>query len=136
MPYTPTRLAPDAEALAVSILKAGGIPHASTEAPANLYTVLPWVVLYRFGGLSTDPRLFDRATVQVQCWGASRELAADLAETCRALLFLAAQQQEAHDGAYLNRFTEALAPVEVRTAGQPDRTWRFDATYSLRVRNS
>lgn len=136
MPYTPVRLTPDAEALVIAILKAGSVPKVSTEAPANLYTVLPYVVAYRFGGSSDHLRLRDRATFQVQAWGASRELAADLAETCRVLLFQAALKQQTVVGVagYVNRFTEVSAPAEIRTADQPDRTWRFDATYSLRIR--
>lgn len=136
MPYTPTRLTPDAERLARDILLAGGIPKVSTQGPANIELIVPYVVLYRFGGSSEDLRLSDRATVQVQCWGASRVLAADLAETCRVLLFQAAQVQAAYNGAYLNRFVEVLAPFEIRTADQPDRTWRFDASYQLRVRRT
>lgn len=133
-PYTVRRWAPDVEAITLDVLRAGGVPRCSTEVPANLYTILPYVVAYRAAGASGQPRLSDRALIHVQAWGASRESAADLAETCRVLLWEAAHAQAAHSGGYVNRLREDLAPAEVRTGDQPDRTWRFDAEYTITVR--
>lgn len=133
MVYTPVRVTPDAEKMLIAVLTAGTV-RCSTDPPANLYTVLPYTVAYRFGGLSVDPRFVDRATCHLQCYGSSRDIASDLAETCRVLLFRAWRSGIAYGGARVSKFNEVLAPFGVPDPSMPDRVWRFDATYSLRVR--
>lgn len=136
MPYTPVRLTPDAEALVSAILKAGTVPKVFTSAPSSIYSTLPVVVAYRFGGTSDDLRLADRASMHLQCFGSSREVAADLAETCRVLLFRAGLTQTPFNGAFVAVYREITSPTEVRDENLPDGVWRFDFDVSLLVRSS
>jgi hypothetical protein len=76
----------------------------------------------------------DRALVSVDCWSGARRTGAEMAETCRTLLYRAWRTQTPYARATIAQFTESTAPFELRTAGQAQNLYRFTATYSLHIR--
>lgn len=133
MPLIPQRLFPDADDVIRDILGASGVL-VMVNTPADLMNLLPAVVASRFGGGSIHPALLDRATFSVDAYARTRREAADLAETCRVLLYRAWREQTAHAGASVANYTETAAPFELRSDGQADELYRFNATYSLAIR--
>lgn len=85
--YTPL---PDVELITTSFLREH---EAVTDVEADVSTELPnpirfpYITLQRMGGIPVEPIWLDEAHVQVSCWGATRQQAADLAARCRAALF-------------------------------------------------
>lgn len=134
MSLVPLRLLADVDDVLRAVLAPSGVP-VSPNTPADLLQRLPYTVAARVpGGPAPHPALLDRATVQVDCYAGSRREAADLAETCRVLLWTAWREQSTHGGASIARFRGISEPAELRTSGQADGLWRFVATYSLHVR--
>lgn len=133
MPLVPQRLLPDADDVARDVLLTSGVP-VMANTPANLLDLLPAVVVRRFGGAAVHSALLDRATVAVDAYAGTRREAADLAETCRVLLYRAWREQTIHAGASVAKFNEIASPSELRGDGQPDQLYRFNATYSLHLR--
>lgn len=133
MPLIPQRLLPDADDVIRSILSASGVP-VMVNTPADLMAMLPAVIASRFGGGSIHPALLDRATFSVDAYASSRRDAADLAETCRVLLYRAWREQTSHAGASVANYVETSGPFELRSDGQADGLYRFNGTYSLALR--
>lgn len=133
MPLIPQRLLPDADDVIRDILLASGVS-VMVNTPADLMNLLPAVVASRFGGGSIHPALLDRATFSVDAYASTRREAANLAETCRVLLYRAWREQTVHAGASVARYVETSGAFELRTDGQADELYRFNATYSLYVR--
>ena len=76
----------DVERLLVGHLKTVLTPtRVGTDTPANLATALPFVQVTRFGG-SDDVPSIDRATVDIDCYAATRSAASALAEQIRSTL--------------------------------------------------
>ena len=126
---------PDADALVLSVIRAA-IPtiKLGTQIPDNLLTNLPYATARRFGGAAVDPRFLDRASVDVQTWGASRKAASDLAYDIREAFRAAAANQTVYTLGHIARYRENAAPTELRTTDQADNVWRFQASYSLFLR--
>ena len=133
MAYSPLRYLPDCDDVILAILGAGGIA-CGANIPADLLDRLPYVSAKRFGGSAVDPQFLDRATYSVDAWAAGRRAAADLAETCRVLLFTAWRSQRLYAGASVAHFAEVTAPAELRTDGQASGLDRYQASYTLHVR--
>lgn len=138
MVYVPLRLLADLDDVVHAILIAGGVT-VGANIPADLSArIAPagahYVAARRFGGAAVDPRFLDRGAVSVDVWATTRRAAADVAETCRVLLFTAWRTQTVHAGASISSYGESTAPAELRTDGQPADQWRYSASYSLHVR--
>jgi len=136
--YTPLRHLADVDDVVRAVLQAGGVT-VGANIPADLATRIGpadshYVSARRFGGAAVHARLLDRAAVSVDAWANTRRGAADVAETCRVLLFTAWRAQTVHAGASISSYSETSAPAELRTGGQPPDEWRFNAAYSLHVR--
>jgi hypothetical protein len=118
---------PDVERLLVAWLNAHLNVRVLTDTPSNLEKVLPVVQITRFGGADTAPGI-DRAIVDVDCYGATRAVASQLAEHVRyALLYRLAGSQH-----------ENVAIADVSTLSGP--SWRpydntalrrFGASYAI-----
>lgn len=90
MPY------PDVERLLVAWLNANLSVRVLTDTPSNLEKILPVVQVTRFGGADRAPGI-DRAIVDVDCYGATRAAASQLAERVRyALLYRLAGSNYEH----------------------------------------
>lgn len=78
---------PDAEAVVTTYLR----DYAGIEAP--IYGALPpdpdypCVVVVRYGGIPRVRRYLDRASIQVDVWGGTKEEAYDLTATVHAALY-------------------------------------------------
>lgn len=78
---------PDVERLLVAYLSTALNVRVLTDTPSNLEKVLPLVQVTRYGGDEAAPGI-DRATVDIDCYGANRSAASNLAERVRyALLY-------------------------------------------------
>lgn len=136
MPYTPVRRLPDVDLLLMDVLRAATLT-AFVEPPANLWPLVgsgPVAICYRFGGKAASTPLADTATIQAIAYANNRQVAADCAETIRCALQDAAKNRAGNSHGYVQAFAEVIAPAETRDPALPDRTWRFDATYSVTVR--
>jgi hypothetical protein len=129
---------PDADMLALTCLRAASSKPAKafgTQIPANLLSVLPFAKVARFGGSAVDPRFLDRATFDVQTWGATRKAAFDFAFEIRTAFRDAWLESTVFAGlGHISFFDEVSAPSELRTSDQADGVWRTQATYSLALR--
>jgi hypothetical protein len=133
MVFTAQRFLVSTDDVVRDILSAAGVT-VGANLPADLLDRLPYVSAHRFGGEMVDPEHLDRAAVAVDTWADSRRLADDLAETCRVLLYTAWRDQTVHAGATVAHYGESSAPSELRTEGQANGLWRFNAGYSLHIR--
>lgn len=127
---------PDAESLVLALSRAAlpGVAHG-TFIPADLTKRLPFVVIRRVGGQAVDPRFVDRPSVDVQCWAGTREGARDAANAVRTALLDAWDRQTVTPHGHISYYTETSSPVELRDSTQPDNVWRYQALYSLIIRN-
>ena len=133
MVYVPLRHLPDVDDLVLAILESGDVT-CGANLPPDLVDRLPYVSARRFGGSAVHPQFLDRATITVDAYAATRRAAADLAETCRVLLYAAWRSQTTHGGASVAHYSEVTAPAELRTDGQLERLHRYQAAYSLHIR--
>lgn len=129
---------PDGDLLALACLRAASAKPDSafgTQIPANLLSSLPFAKVARFGGSTVDPRFLDRATFDVQTWGATRKAAFDFAFEIRTAFRDAWLNGTVYAGlGHISRFREVAAPTELRTPDQADGVWRTQATYALFLR--
>lgn len=129
---------PDADLLALTCLRsASARPDSAfgTQIPANLLDSLPFAKVARFGGSTVDPRFLDRATFDVQTWGATRKEAFDFAFEIRTAFRDAWLNATVYaDLGHIANVDEVSAPSELRTADQLSDVWRTQATYSLFLR--
>ena len=132
MTYVPLRNLPDVDDVVLEILRAGGIS-CGPDNPPDILAVVPYVVARRYGGAAVDPEHLDRALVQVDAYAVKRRDAADLAETCRVLLYNAWLTQTVYSAGHVTRFAEITAPSKLQTADEPDNLNRYHATYTLHV---
>lgn len=79
---------PDAEAMAVAILKAGNVcgGRVYSKLPSSSNITWPVAVLYRLGGVPADKRAIDSARIQVDVWGDDKSSARLQAELARRVL--------------------------------------------------
>jgi hypothetical protein len=131
--FTPARLLADVDDVVRAVLADSGVP-VGANVPADLLDRLPYISAKRIGGASVHPQFLDRGLIAVDCWSGSRRTAAEIAETCRTLLYRAWRSQTKFAGASIARFDESSAPAELRTAGQAESLYRFNAAYSLHIR--
>lgn len=135
MTFNPARMLPDVDDVVRLILADTGVA-VGANVPAKLVELLPYIAAKRIGGSSVDPANLDRATVSVDCYSGSRRTASEMAEACRTLLYRAWMSQKVYAGGSVAAFSEATAPFEIRTAGEPAGVYRFTATFSIHVRPS
>lgn len=77
----------EAEALLVAWLDTEfGSARVATETPSNLADVLPCIVVSRFGGLEDEVYTFDNASLDFDCYAATRAAARTLAHQVRTAL--------------------------------------------------
>ncbi|WP_025272034.1 hypothetical protein [Haloglycomyces albus] len=129
---------PDAEAVILAALRhyLDNSVRVMVEVPAQWWQHLPLVACRRVSGVAPDPRHFDQATVQVNCFAETRRAASHLGRTVRGSLFQAAHDQFQADGGVLQRYREIVGPFLVRdefTAEIPDLS-RFSLSAQLNVR--
>ena len=130
---------PDADMLVLSVIEtAQPVLNIGTQIYDDLVDDVtagdPFVLVRRIGGAWVYPNLYDRASFDVQTWGASREDAYNAAVTVRDLLYAAAHSQTTFPLGHIARFVVVQAPAELRTADQAGDIWRFQASYSLFLR--
>lgn len=78
---------PDAEAMAVASLKAGGVCSGRVySAVPKQNPVWPLAVVQRLGGVPSDRRAIDSARIQVDIWGDTKSDARLEAESARRAL--------------------------------------------------
>jgi hypothetical protein len=131
--FTPARMLPDVDDVVRAILAGAGVA-VGANVPADVLDRLPYISAKRIGGASVDPVQLDRALVQVDCWSGARRKGAEMAETCRTLLYRAWRSQTPYAAATVALFAESSAPFELRSAGQAEGLYRITATYSLHIR--
>jgi hypothetical protein len=126
---------PYADGLVVAILRAALTAEVGTLVPHDLYgSPRPFVLARRVGGAAILPGHLDGATVDVQAYAATRRAAAELAELARTALYVAWRDQTVFPDGHVAGYGEISGPAELRTNGQPDGLYRFQATYSLALR--
>jgi hypothetical protein len=124
---------PDVEAMLTGWLRtqlAG--PRVVTDIPGNLEDVLPVVQVTRVGGGRVD-RFLPRPRIDVDCYAATREAAADLANQVEHLFATALRGAAVAGGVF------GQVDVEAGASWRPDpnpRTRRFGVTASLTIRPS
>lgn len=106
----------------------------SNHVPADVLGSMPYVRVARFGGGDVHPRFGTTASIDVDCWEATRRKAADLAEDVRVALVDAWQDQTPMTGGTIARLTVTASPSELRTAGQLANVFRYTTSLSLIVR--
>lgn len=126
----PTVAWPNAEIVLLDWLR-GQLPGVRlvTDLPADLESKTPVVQVVRIGGTSDGFRV-DSARLDVDCFGASRFTAAQLAGQVRGLLPSLRGQEVG--GAVVSRIVEEIAP-----SWRPDfneRVRRFGGTYLIDMR--
>ena len=128
------RLLPDCDALLMEILRAA-LPAATVVEvmPPDWTKRYPLVRAYRFGGASEHPLFLDRALVQVDVYDDDRTAALNLAEDARTALYQSWAAHRVYPHGSVAHFGESQAPVELRTANQPDGETRVNATYELHI---
>lgn len=129
-----TRALPDVEVLVPLVLTDHASVDHGSRIPPDVATQLPYRAIYKIGGTSVHPRLMDRPQVQIACLAATREAASDLAESARVDLHAAVEAQTRTTAGVVHKVVEIISPFEVRTSGQPDGVFRFDATYQIYTR--
>ncbi|WP_435109391.1 hypothetical protein [Nocardiopsis synnemataformans] len=136
------RFAP-ATSLVLEILRPALAPVEAYSLMPDLTLNPPPVVMARRvpGGGAYDPRGYDQAVIDVQCWHTTDRAADDLADACRAALFTAWRTQHVvpgmgHIGHYEERSAPALLPDSVSGRGSttPKGVYRYQATYVLGLR--
>jgi len=121
----------DAEKLLVAFLRAETGLRVVTELPSNLEEVLPVIQVSRYGG--NDSRyVLDRASVDVDCFAATRAEASALAAQARELFIFRLPSYNAG----------AVSVSRVRTINAPgwapydnDTLRRFHASYMVTLHN-
>jgi len=104
-----------------------------TVVPKQAATKFPFVRLTRITGapLFSRPLRFDQATIQVDCWGGSKQLAWQTAATIAALLtedFLGVHDE----GVVVNVDINGLQDLPDTTYDPPQPRWLFDAVVTAR----
>lgn len=82
----PTPVLPDIEALAIWHLDAAAILTGGVHGDFPTSPTYPLATVVRIGGPPTEPRWLDRATLQLDVWGATKAEARDTAATAIASL--------------------------------------------------
>ena len=128
---TDLRYLPDSELLVLAVLT--DCPAGATT-PADLATKVPRRAVYKLGGTAAHPMFLDKPQIHVVSYAATRQAAANLAETARVKLFDAWRAQTTTAAGTIHRVVEVTGPFEVRTGTEPDGVFRFDATYQVWTR--
>lgn len=128
---------PDADLILMAIVASveGFSENYGTQIPDDMLGRLPFAVVVRFGGASTDPRWSSRANVSIDVWDETRQGARDKAYDIWVALRDAALAQTVFSGlGHVSGFSGISEPSELRTPDQADNVWRFNASASLILR--
>lgn len=137
------RLFAPATSLVLEILRPALAPVEVRSLMPDLVETPPPVVMARRvpGPGAYDPRGYDQAVIDVQCWHTTDRDADDLADACRAALITAWRKQRVVPGVgYIAAYTEQSAPALIpdaasgRSASTPKGIYRYQATYVLGLR--
>lgn len=136
------RFAP-ATSLVLALLRPALAPTPVVSLMPDLTVTPPPVVMARRvpGPGAYDPRGYDQAVIDVQCWHTSDRDADDLADACRGALITAWRTQRAVAGmGHIAAYTERAAPALLSDSTQgrgpftPKLIYRYQATYVLGLR--
>lgn len=137
------RMFAPATSLVLAILKPALAPIIVQGLMPDLTATPPPVAMARRvpGGGAYDPRGYDRAVIDAQCWHTDDRAADDLADAIRAALITAWRTQLVIPGmGYIARYEETAAPALLGDSAQssgattPKNTYRYQATYTLGLR--
>lgn len=131
---TVTPFLPDTDLLLMELLRPAVAAEVGTEIPADLADRLPYLTAKRISGGDIHPRFADHPTIDVQSWAATLQEASLLARTAEAVLYLAWYDQTVTSHGHLGWYQKMSGPSELRTEGQLDNVFRFQASYELIIR--